>query len=274
MIFPYSVDVPMERMPIANWLLIAVTILGSVMLLSSKDLEHTLVLWRGTEFRWIQLAGSLIGHADWMHLLGNMAFLFVFGNAINAKLGHVLYLVTYFAIGAIEGLVWLMLGSSEATLGASGAIMGVIGAFLVMYPRNDISVFYYFSLMYSGSFDVSAYWVILMYVCFDVWGLIRGDGAGVNYLAHFTGALAGFGIMWGLLAARVVQSDSDEQSLLEVLKEHATAPRKKKAGAAPKRRKSSGEIEEEAWRSMPAPSDAPPLPPTNQERPSGGKGRR
>ena len=63
---------------------------------------------------------DLFQHADWLHLFGNMLFLFVFGNAINAKLGHLGFLAFYLGIGACESLVWLVIGAgAEARLGAS-----------------------------------------------------------------------------------------------------------------------------------------------------------
>ncbi|HLO40104.1 MAG TPA: rhomboid family intramembrane serine protease [Phycisphaerales bacterium] len=262
MIFPYTVDVPMERRPFANWLLIAGTILGTMMYWGSESYEHIFVLYRGEDFSALQLVGSLIGHANLGHLIGNMVALFVFGNAINAKLGHVLFLLFYAAVGVIEGLVWLAVGTGPATLGASGAIMGVIGAFLVMYPRNDISVFYWFTLMYAGSFEISAYWVILCYVGLDIWGLVTSGNGAVNYIAHVAGAAAGFAIMWGLLATRVITSDSDEMSLPEILKENSRSkkPTSGKRHVAGGRKSSAGASED--WMNFPAPSDAPPSPPS------------
>jgi membrane associated rhomboid family serine protease len=256
MFFPYSVDVPMERRPIANWLLIAATVIGSIFFFGSEDFDHVFVLYRGEDFRIIQLLGSLIGHAGWAHLLGNMAFLFVFGNAINAKLGHVLYLLVYAAIGIVEGLVWLVVGNSEATLGASGAIMGIIGAFLVMYPRNDVSVYFWFTLAWKGTFEISAYWVVLTYVAFDIWGLVSSGDSAVNYVAHIVGAITGFGIMSGLLATKIITSDSDEMTLFEVLKDNS-ASKKAAAGRRARRGGKKNSDDSEDWTRFPAPSDAP-----------------
>src|SRR5687768_7816742 len=119
MLVPYSVDVPMERWPIANWVLMAVTTLislaalagafpqdrqrdfqlivddkGSALLLPSQERAPPLAL---VPARWtfLQLFSYQLVHADFLHLAGNMLFLFVFGNAINAKLGHVQFVASY-----------------------------------------------------------------------------------------------------------------------------------------------------------------------------------
>ncbi len=256
MFFPYAVDVPMERRPWANWLIIAGTIVACAYAFSQGEAyDDILTLQRGEDFHWYQLVGSLIGHADWGHLLGNMYFLYLFGNAINSKVGHLYYPLLYMGIGIIEGLVWLMVGSGWGTLGASGAIMGIIGAFLVMYPRNNVSVYIYLGVLSpTHTFEISAYWVILTYIGFDVWGLVRSGDHVVNYVAHLAGAATGFAAMWALLSARLVTSDSDEQSLLDLLRE-AKSPRK-----SSKRRASSSASQEPDWARFPAPQDAPTLP--------------
>src|SRR5215468_1620795 len=82
--------------------------------------------------RFTTLFTSLFAHDGLGHLLGNMLFLFVFGNAVNAKLGHVQFLICYFLIGMLEGVVWMLLGPGPA-IGSSGAIMGIVGMFLVFY---------------------------------------------------------------------------------------------------------------------------------------------
>src|SRR5947209_19825054 len=151
---PLTVDVPMKRLPWANWGLILTTVVISlavpsataeVTIRSREVLTHyhysPLVLQR-EGFAAYQFVTALFQHADLIHLFGNMLFLFVFGNAINAKLGHGGFLASYLGIGVLVHLVWLAVGGGEAYLGASGAIMGVCGMFLVLYPRNDVRVFW------------------------------------------------------------------------------------------------------------------------------------
>ncbi len=249
MFIPYKVDVPMQRWPIANFILIGLTVIISFGLFFPLDdwtREHRAArnldpefqkmleaegiqvsdepppsvidsfMLEPAHFRVTQLIGHMFLHADFWHLAGNMLFLFVFGNAVNAKLGHVQFLAIYFLTGIVTGLVWLLAGPGNPCLGASGAIMGIVGAFLLLYPTNDVSVGYMFTIFYRGTFEISAMWVIALYVAFDVWGLVGRSNSGVAYLSHVigfsTGALSAAALLW----FKVTEMDSNEKSLLQV----------------------------------------------------------
>jgi membrane associated rhomboid family serine protease len=151
----------MKRIPWANWGLILTTIIlslvvphvrvepilihfsedGRPQISLPKEKFSPLVLQRD-HFAVYQLVTALFQHAGFLHLFGNMLFLFVFGNPINAKLGHFFFLICYLVIGVLENLAWLVFGPESACLGASAAIMGLCGMFLVLYPRNDVKVFW------------------------------------------------------------------------------------------------------------------------------------
>jgi len=221
--FPFNVDVPMQRVPIANWVLIGLTTLLSMVILMEEPqlLVDSLPLWRGEYFSAVQLVGYVFVHGGLMHLLGNMMFLFCFGNAVNAKFGHATFLAFYFAVALLTGVAWLMFGSGPALVGASGAIMGVVGAFLVLYPRNDVSVFYFIFLFFFiriGTFQMASGVLIAIYVAFDLWGLIVSQESAVAYIAHVVGALAGMAVAVVLLKTRLIESTRYEQTLLEILK--------------------------------------------------------
>ncbi len=219
MLVPFSVDVPMQRWPIANWVLIALTSIVSLVILGGDEFEQWMVIGPGEDFTAAGLVGSLFTHLDVFHLAGNMLFLFVFGNAINAKIGNFFFPLCYLLLGVFEGIVWALLADGPAA-GASGAIMGVLGMFIVFYPRNDVSIFYWFWAR-AGSFSLSAYFVIAAYFAFDVWGYFSQSGAegggGVAYLAHIAGFLGGFALASVLALTRLVESDSDEENLYEAL---------------------------------------------------------
>lgn len=216
MFVPCNVDVPMQRWPLMNWGVMAVTIAVSVMILFGVIGEAPWMwIGPGEDFSIAGLFGSLLTHADLLHLAGNMVFLFVFGNAVNAKVGHVPFLLCYAAIGMIEGLAWAWLADGPA-VGASGAIMGIVGMFVVFYPRNDVSVWYW--LFYQGgTFEVSAYVVIAVYFAFDLWGFVSGGDTGVAYLAHVVGLLTGFAIASAMVLTGLCPSDDDEENLYEAL---------------------------------------------------------
>lgn len=227
MLVPLNVDVPMDRWPWANWAVIGVTVLMSAALFGAGDdssLPDLMVLSR-YDFHPVQLVGHLYAHGGILHLLGNMVFLFCFGNAVNAKLGHLWYLALYHALGVLAGLGWLMLSHGVGLVGASGAIMGVVGAFVVFFPKNDVKLFYWFGWFWRGTVDLSAYWVIGMYVVFDLWGLaMSGKGDGVAYIAHVVGAAAGAGAAVGLIKLGFGQPNEYEQNLLQVLADRRETP--------------------------------------------------
>ncbi len=221
MFFPYQVDVPMKRYPLANWLIIFITVITSFywwsqMARFDPDPNNWLNYpFSSGNFHLKQLITPVLIHAGIIHLIGNMVFLFVFGNAINAKLGHLQYIALYFGIGVIESLAWAILADGPA-LGASGAIMGIVGLFLVYYPRNTIQVFYWFFFIFAGSTSIAGIWLILIYFGFDLWGLIS-EGAGVAYLAHIVGFLTGAGIGITLVKLGITPPDQYEENILEVI---------------------------------------------------------
>jgi membrane associated rhomboid family serine protease len=246
MFFPYRVDVPMARWPIANFVLIGITVLISFAMflplsewagdndpvppevaeaLRTAGIEPVappqssavdFFLLQPNNFRFPQLVGSLFIHAGLFHLLGNMLFLFVFGNAVNAKIGHASYIALYLGIGIMESIVWLMIGPGNPILGASGAIMGIVGVYLFLYPLNEVSVGYLLTFYYRGVFQISGMWLIAIYVAFDIWGLATTNNGGIGYLAHVAGFCVGAAVTWLLLKYHVVEMDAQEKSLLQV----------------------------------------------------------
>jgi membrane associated rhomboid family serine protease len=226
---PLGVDVPMKRLPWANWGLIGVTVLISLAvpystgerfhLLSTGHSDHlsALVLDR-KHFGPHQVVTYLFQHAGLMHLIGNMLFLFVFGNAINAKLGHVGFLASYLGIGALVGLCWLAFGGGTACLGASGAIMGMCGMFLVLYPRNDVNLFWdEFELMIltrSFTGTMPGWVLVCLFLAFDLWGAIFDRHSGVGYVSHIIGGLTGVALAITLLKSEFLTPDRGEQTLL------------------------------------------------------------
>jgi membrane associated rhomboid family serine protease len=237
MFIPYKVDVPMARWPIANWVLMAVIILTSIGLFGAVDqysqeagmtaffdaplpAAHgslALFLLQPAHFHPFQLVGNLLTHAGWLHLLGNMLFLWVFGNAVNAKIGQWQYILFFFGIGIFEGLIWLIIGPNKPVLGASGAIMGVVGAFLLLYPLNNISCLFTLGLFFTRTVEFSSGWLIALYAIFDIYGAIFQRHEGVAYLAHVAGFGAGAGLIFLALKKQWLAPAHGERSLLQVL---------------------------------------------------------
>src|SRR5262245_52643120 len=122
MFIPYHVDVPMERMPIANWVIIGVTTIAFFVF--AADTADPVFL-ESSSVRW---GLHLLMHGDFVHLFGNMLFLFLFGNAICAKAGNVLFPVLYLLLGWIAIAVHILVDGRPA-IGASGAINGIVGMY-------------------------------------------------------------------------------------------------------------------------------------------------
>lgn len=229
-ILPYHVDVPMARWPIANWAIMGLTTLLSFDAFSSINGEDSLQRWMlsGSGDWWSDagMLGSTLTHGDIIHLLGNMIFLFVFGNAINAKLGHALFITSYFLLGIVSAMVYAA-ASADGTpsLGASGAISGITGMFMVLYPKNDVSVFvgfWFFLRPWGKTFHISAWVVIGAYFAKDLLFQIifqsLGVETGVALMAHLSGTGAGFLLAAALLLTRRIPRDRFEVTLVDLVR--------------------------------------------------------
>lgn len=146
------------------------------------------------------LLTSLFLHAGWMHLIGNMLFLWVFGDNVEATLGYGRYLLFYFGGGIAATLAHAIMNpySTVPCVGASGAIAACLGAYLIMFPRSRVRVFF---VLILSSFSVPAvlflgFW-ILQQLMAGVGAMgMTADTAGVAYWAHIGGFV--FGVVTGL----------------------------------------------------------------------------
>lgn len=140
MFLPLSTEHEVKCKPIANLSIIAITALVSWSLfnepITCAGLPSFVLARDG--FRLEQLLGHLFTHADPGHLIGNMALLLVIGNPVNRRLGNLRYTALYLIMGIVAGLAWLALGKGIGAIGASGAVMGMVGMFLVLFPTNRI----------------------------------------------------------------------------------------------------------------------------------------
>jgi membrane associated rhomboid family serine protease len=228
MFVPYNVDVPMERIPFTNWVIISITCFVSFVAFGSEETFAHLML-DPTRFSATQLISYQLVHSDFWHLLGNMIFLFCFGNAVNAKLGHVLYPVLYFGVGVLAGLEWLLLGSDMPVVGASGAIMGVVGVFVVFFPRNNVQILYFFGMAGGGSWEIPSMFVVAFYVVCDLFGALLDRHGNIGYSAHILGAVVGFTVGLLLIGFQLVESTSYEENLLQMFGLQPKTERRRKS---------------------------------------------
>jgi membrane associated rhomboid family serine protease len=139
---------------------------------------------------YITLLTSMFMHGSLMHIAGNMWFLWIFGDNIEDDLGKVGYLIFYLVCGLIASLshVFMNMSSEVPSLGASGAISGVMGAYLVLHPQRRVTV-----ILLRMITHVPAYVAVGMWFAFQVINSLFGGEGGVAYAAHIGGFIAGAG---------------------------------------------------------------------------------
>jgi hypothetical protein len=139
---------------------------------------------------------SMFLHGGWLHLIGNMWYLWIFGDNVEDRMNPVRYLVFYLAAGAVAALVHsaLLPGSPVPTVGASGAIAGVLGAYAQAYPRARvltlIPVFFFFQVVAIPALILLGIWFLIQFISGT---LSFGSGSGgVAWWAHIAGFIFGF----------------------------------------------------------------------------------
>ncbi len=142
----------------------------------------------------LTLLTSMFLHGSWMHLLGNMLYLWIVGDNVEEVLGGARYLIVYLACGLVGSLAQVAASpeSVTPTLGASGAIAGVMGAYVVWFPHNQIRVLLFRFITVLPAVVVIGGWIALqIWLGAGSFGPNRGDSGGVAYLAHVGGAITG-----------------------------------------------------------------------------------
>jgi len=158
-------------------------------------------------------------HGGWMHLIGNMWFLWLAGFVLEDVWGRPLYTVFYLVSGAaaLQLHAWTNSGSMVPTLGASGAVAALMGAFLVRYPKMKIEMLWLFGFFRSYRFKAPAYALLPLWLLMEVfYGTLFGTSSGVAHWAHVGG------FVFGALAALGVQRSGLEQKANQGIEEELT----------------------------------------------------
>ncbi|HEX7010306.1 MAG TPA: rhomboid family intramembrane serine protease [Phycisphaeraceae bacterium] len=250
MFFPIRTDRPLRSLPWVNYALIGANVVIFLAtyqqvqffdvvahMLRGFPLEHLYAeapvgrfyLWPTQPMPWQFISYQFL-HADWMHLLGNMVFLYVFGNHVEDRLGKVGYLFFYLAGGVFAGLGHALVQTTPV-IGASGAVSAVTGAYLALFPLSNVTIVYWF--FFVGTFEVSSMVLILFQIAENLIFQFTGVG-NVAYLAHLAGYAYGFVIGMGLLLARVLPREPyDMLSLIERRRRRASFQRLARRGYHP-----------------------------------------
>jgi len=155
-----------------------------------------------TRFQWMDVLTSIFLHGGWMHLIGNMWFLWIYGDNVEDILGHAPYLLFYLLCGLAATMVHVLFNgdSRVPTIGASGAIAGVMGAYVVKFPHSKITtlvpVFVFITTMEIPAYFILLYWFVIQFFSgIGSVGHSHLSQGGVAWFAHVGGFLAGVGLI-------------------------------------------------------------------------------
>ncbi|QEG43207.1 rhomboid family intramembrane serine protease [Roseimaritima ulvae] len=166
----------------------------------------------GPRIIWLTLLTSMFMHGGFGHIAGNMLYLWIFGNNVEHRFGHVWFLVFYLVAGLAGSLAQIASnpGSIIPNLGASGAIAGVMGAYLVLFPRNRVNAVFFYVIV-----TIPAVWVLGMWIAMQFVNSVGSIAAtsesagGVAYLAHVGGFVAG--VLAALLCRMMIRREPDSE---------------------------------------------------------------
>lgn len=215
--FPIGDDDSSRRtVPVVTYALIALNILFFLVELSGGDafIEQWAFVPRrflanpGGDF--LTLFTAMFMHAGWVHLFGNMLYLWIFGDNVEDRFGHIKFIIFYLLCGLAATLAQLVFstGSNVPNLGASGAIAGVLGAYILMFPQGKVKVLMGRGVVPMPALVVIGLWIVLQF--FSGIGSIANtaETGGVAYMAHIGGFIAGFVLTFLFRESRGAQATS------------------------------------------------------------------
>ena len=222
LIFPCEADVPFERRPFVNWLIliliIAVFWLRYAINQDVDGAQAREAIWAPfvlRHFSFTELIGYMWLQHTVFHVVGNVVFLRLFGNAVCQKIGNLIYFPLFVGFGVVAGIVHLLAGGS-AFIGAGGAICGMAGMFLMFYPVNDVN-FVWFTRAGIVTLSISGWWVVLLWLSIDAAGVMATGANWGACIGHLGGFAAGVVMGLTLLVAKLVPIDpNQDECILQV----------------------------------------------------------
>lgn len=252
MLLPVRIETEIEKLPIFTYLIIGANaaIFLSMRLLPASALEMAYYDYGFIPDRIdaLSMLTSLFVHAGWLHIVGNMYFLWLFGRAVEQRLNRVLYVILYFSSGAAGSFLHAGLTPAYMTdipcIGASGAISGVLGAYMILYPWEEVYCIYFsFTMRYATSITLSSVWVLgswfVLQFANALWFTPETAEATVAFWAHIGGFAFG-----GLVAAVLKYSTAfarmlRRRSVVIALEEYSDLLHKGRADEAEERLKAA-----------------------------------
>jgi membrane associated rhomboid family serine protease len=210
--FPIGDDNEHSGVPIVTWTLIALNVLAFFLEISRPSeaaLQSFIQSWgvvpreyaTGRDIApliaapyWITLFTSMFLHGGWMHLGGNMLYLWIFGDNLEHVMGAVKFLIFYLVCGLAASAAHILfnLNAGIPAVGASGAISGVLGGYLLMFPRNRVRVLTYGQVAHVPAIVVLGIWIVLQLINgIGTVATTSETGGGIAFMAHIGGFAAG-----------------------------------------------------------------------------------
>jgi membrane associated rhomboid family serine protease len=209
-VFPVSDVIPSRTFPFVTIALIVINSLVFLYMVTLPDpqLERFVFMYSliPAQFSWVTVFTSMFLHGGWLHVIGNMVYLWIFGDNVEDRLGHAGYLLFYLGAGIVAAMTQVIVdpNSGVPMLGASGAIAGVMGAYFVLYPHSRVLAFV-FLVFLIDLVEIPAIFFLgvwfLMQLFSGVGSIGAGAGGGTAFWAHVGGFVAGL-VVGALARAR------------------------------------------------------------------------
>jgi membrane associated rhomboid family serine protease len=204
--FPLRDTEPSYSKPVVTILLIVVNILVFLFEFSlDPDTQNGFIAAYGLipdQFHFSNIITSMFLHGGWMHVLGNMWFLWIFGDNIEDILGHGKYLLFYLLCGVVAALAQVAVSPNSRipTVGASGAIAGIMGAYMIKFPHSRIlslvTIVFFFTTVEIPAWIMLIYWFVIQFFSgVGTLGASQASQGGVAFFAHIGGFIAGIGLI-------------------------------------------------------------------------------
>ena len=225
--FPFADENPTNKKPVVSWLIIL-----SCSFIFLNQIFEPMYITEKTFLSFGMIPSVLFGHSElsgplkiippalsiftsmflhggWMHIIGNMTYLYIFGDNIEEKLGKLKFIIFYLVTGIVAAFSQAIMDptSTIPMIGASGAIAGVLGGYLVLYPKANIKVLFWFIIFVKiiriRAFIVLGGWIIIQFISFNGTDINSG---GVAYAAHIGGFISGI-LLINIMKNKVTQKN-------------------------------------------------------------------
>lgn len=191
--FPYGDVNRSSTFPILTILIIIANVVIFFLSLTNYDYITTKYGFIPAQFSLVTIFTSMFLHGGFDHLFGNMWYLWVFGDNVEDKFGKVGFIILYFASGIAASITHFItnVGSIVPAIGASGAISGILGSYLALFPKAGVNVSMGYTITQMPAFVVIGGWFALQLI-FGTVSLVGGTGSGIAFFAHIGGFVFGY----------------------------------------------------------------------------------